>query len=567
LRKFFLMSTLETLGSRTRYSLLDQLTPDPEQAKYAPNKKSRQVFSGHYVEVLPTPLPNPVYVAHSHDMAARLGISDEVARSDRFVRFFSGDMDAVKGIPGFHPTGWATSYALSIYGQEMYDNCPFRTGNGYGDGRAISICEAVVDGVGWEMQLKGSGTTPWCRGGDGRAVLRSSIREFLASEAMHHMGVPTTRGLILVQSGTETVERQWYMSDGRPKTGDEPTAIATRVAASFLRVGQLELFGRRTQKNEYPHAKSELQKIVTHAMFREYPYILEDPSLESMPDKVLAFAVQFRQRLADLVANWVRVAFCQGNFNSDNCAIGGRTLDYGPFGFMERYNPRYSPWVGGGAHFAFMNQHNAAARNFRSFCVAIAPLIIDTPSALEKLEHILGGFVEVALKAIQSMFSKKLGLLAWYPDVFEGLENLMSNTPVDYTIFWRELSRLPESVTQLRISFYDVKTEVKRDVVEKEWNTWLVLWHKRLSEEGRNKEEISQGMLQVNPKFIPREWMLVSAYEAATGRNDFSLIHELQQVFADPYGEQSVEMTAKYYRKATVEALEKPGTAFMTCSS
>ncbi|CAN0601431.1 unnamed protein product, partial [Ectocarpus sp. 12 AP-2014] len=233
--------------------------------------------------------------------------------------------------------GWACGYALSIYGNEFYRQCPFQTGNGYGDGRAISVLEAVANGQRWEMQLKGAGRTPYCRGGDGRAVLRSSVREFLAQEHMHALGVPTSRSLSLYVSKTETVRRPWYSEGSRSIDPDilvsDPVAISTRVAPSFIRVGQLELFGRRARKLEHPQAMEELEKLVLHLIDREYGGVI-DPSLTTA-EKVVLLAREFRSRLTSLVANWIRVGYCQGNFNSDNCAAGGFTLDYGPFGFCD----------------------------------------------------------------------------------------------------------------------------------------------------------------------------------------------------------------------------------------
>ncbi len=175
--------------------------------------------------------------------------------------------------------GWACGYALSIYGTEYYQQCPFRTGNGYGDGRAISIFEGVINGRRWEMQLKGGGSTPYCRGADGRAVLRSSIREFLAQEHMHSLGVPTSRSLCLYTSKTEKVERPWFEQGSYSKDPElmieEEVAITTRVAPSFLRVGQLELFGRRARKKEHPRAMEELEKIVLHLIDREYSELID----------------------------------------------------------------------------------------------------------------------------------------------------------------------------------------------------------------------------------------------------------------------------------------------------
>ena len=187
------------------------------------------------------------------------------------------------------------------------------------------VNEAVINGQRWEMQLKGAGRTPYCRGADGRAVLRSSVREFLAQEHMHALGVPTSRSLSLYVSKTEKVRRPWYSGGSHSIDPDvlisEPVAISTRVAPSFIRVGQLELFSRRARKQEHPQAMEELEKIVLHLIDREYHDVI-DQTLATA-EKLVLLARTFRSRLTSLVADWIRIGYCQGNFNSDNCAAGG----------------------------------------------------------------------------------------------------------------------------------------------------------------------------------------------------------------------------------------------------
>ena len=201
--------------------------------------------------------------------------------------------------------GWATGYALSIYGTEYTHQCPFQTGNGYGDGRAISVFEGVFNGKRWEMQLKGGGPTPYCRGADGRAVLRSSVREFLAQEYMHALGVPTSRSLTLYVSQTETVSRPWYAQESKNFDPDilvdNPVAISTRVAPSFC-VGQLELFARRTRNDAF-NSLEELHMIVAHLIEREYLSEI-DQSLR-FTDQIVELAEVFGKRLTSLVANWL----------------------------------------------------------------------------------------------------------------------------------------------------------------------------------------------------------------------------------------------------------------------
>ena len=333
------------------YSLLDSLSVDPEASSDGHDYMPREVRSGHYVPVKPTPITEPTLLAHSSDLFSELGLHDDLVHDEDFRSVFSGDLSRVQ--KPMRPFGWATGYALSIYGSEYKHQCPFGTGNAYGDGRAISVFEGCFEGKRWEMQLKGSGRTPYCRGADGRAVLRSSVREFLAQEFMHALGVPSSRSLTLYMSKLETVRRPWYSQDSRSFEPDilvdNPVAISTRVAPSFLRVGQLELFARRVRSQAHSKAFQELKMIVEHLIARNYREEI-DPQL-SFGEQVIQLAQLFRTRLVSLVSNWLRVGYCQGNFNSDNCAAGGFTLDYGPFGFCELFNPRFQPWTGGESTF------------------------------------------------------------------------------------------------------------------------------------------------------------------------------------------------------------------------
>ncbi len=592
-----ILTTLEDLAELANYSLVDTLNTDPEATESGTDHAPRQVFSGHYVPVKPTPIRDPDYVAHSHSFFAELGLADSLAETSDFMRMFSGDLSQVPA--PMRKVGWATGYALSIYGTEYIQQCPFQTGNGYGDGRAVSVFEAVINGQRWEMQLKGGGRTPYCRGADGRAVLRSSIREFLAQEHMHALGVPTSRSLSLYASKTETVQRPWYSKGSRSENPDrmisETVAISTRVAPSFLRVGQLELFARRTRNNEHPKAKQELEQIVLHVIDREYADVI-DTQLTTA-EKVLLLAREYRNRLTSLVANWIRVGFCQGNFNSDNCAVGGFTLDYGPFGFCDVFNPYYQPWTGGGHHFSFMNQPNAAQKNFDMFCSALRPLLASNEDELLALDDIQHGFSAVVESQMQAMWAAKLGLdvsadsdplneseRPLFEDVFSELETLMGQTPVDYTIFFRELSSIPDDIAPLMKSFYrsldngaggngEGRNDDGSRALSHRWSEWLKKWKALLdlssgdrSDSPRSREEISQQMKLVNPKYVLREWLVVSAYQQAAA-GDYTLVRELQQVMTQPYAEQSQKVEDKYYRLKPPEFFGVGGLSHLSCSS
>ena len=514
-----------------------------------------------------------------------LGFADSMAESADFVRLFSGDTSQLPEL--MRKVGWACGYALSIYGTEYTQQCPFQTGNGYGDGRAVSVLEAVINGRRWEMQLKGGGRTPYCRGADGRAVLRSSVREFLAQEHMHALGVPTSRSLSLYVSKTEKVKRPWYSEGSHSPDPDllmsDAVAISTRVAPSFIRVGQLELFGRRARKNEHPKAMEELEKIVLHLIDREYGDVIDQKLTTA--EKVVLLAQEFRSRLTSLVANWIRVGYCQGNFNSDNCAAGGFTLDYGPFGFCDVFDPGYQPWTGGGEHFSFLNQPVAAERNFYSFCTALLPLLTSHEDGLRQLQEIHSGFSTVMQTQMEKMWADKLGLGTFHAALFSELETLMVQTPVDYTRFFRELSAIPDDISPLRKSFYkDAKAATTSmgmtyvtdpEEMDKRWSEWLTKWKALINSAGttdenaaspRSHEAVSRQMKRVNPKYSWREWFVVPAYQQAAVGN-YSVIRELQDVMTQPYAEQSKDVEEKYYRLKPSEFFEVGGLSYYSCSS
>ena len=555
------ISSLADLAKLADYSLMDTLNCDPDALADGEDFSPRQVFSGHYVPTKPTPIEDPEYITHSKKFFNELKLDENLAQTDGFRRLFSGDVSQVPS--PMRRIGWATGYALSIYGTEYWQQCPFQTGNGYGDGRALSVFEAVINGRRWEMQLKGGGRTPYCRGADGRAVLRSSVREFLAQEHMFALGVPTSRSLSLYVSKSETVHRPWYSEGSCSLDPDimvaEPVAISTRVAPSFLRVGQLELFGRRARRNSHPRAMEELEKIVLHLIDREYTGEIDD-SL-SLAEKAVLLAEKYRDRLTSLISDWLRVGYCQGNFNSDNCAGGGFTLDYGPFGFCERFDPSFQPWIGGGQHFSFFNQPLAGGKNFKMLCTAVLTLLEGHPESLEKINLLQQSYPSLMQGKLENMWASKLGLLSYNGELLQDLFKLMVQSSVDYTIFFRELSNLPETVDPLSKSFY----KTTRESLQEPWNQWLKKWQSALGTD-RSKDEISQGMKQVNPKYTWREWLVAPAYQRAKEGN-YELVRELQEVLNQPYDEQSQEIEEKYYRMRPQEFFKAGGISHYSCSS
>lgn len=589
--------TMAELASRADMSWMRELRRDPEAAANAPNNTSRQVRSGHYVPVRPKPLPKPKLVMYSPVMAGELGLTEEACRSQEFLRFFSGDIDAV---PGFD--SWATPYALAIMGRPLTDNCPFKNGNGYGDGRAVSVGEVIApSGQRWELQLKGGGQTPFCRGADGRAVLRSSVREFLASEAMHHLGISTTRAISLIVSEGETSQRPWYSGQNRDGPGAddpriagappelrsmllamlnqqkgepdvmirEPCAITCRVAPSFTRIGHLDLFARRASKPGATAAqREEHEMMLLHAFNREYPDILPGAPLR---ERALAIYDAATERIATMVAGWLRVGFCQGNFNCDNCLIAGRTMDYGPFGFMDKFDAGFAKWVGSGDHFAFMNQPLAAVANLTTLGTALQPIFDEEGKSALRAK--VDAVKDVCRNAAAATWRAKLGMSPNSeagPQLFEDLQALMQKSSVDYTILFRKLADLPAAhganpdsagpadfQAIIGPAFY---VQPSGDLQE-EWATWLRRWLTALASGGM-LDGAKDRMNASNPKYILRECMLVEAYQKAMA-GDYSVVHELYQLIRNPYDEQP-QFEGKYFRLAPASALEAPGTAVMT---
>lgn len=592
--------SIAEFAARADPSWLRELRQDPEADAHQPNRKSRQVKSGHFVKVKPTPLPKPRLVIVSPVMAGELGLSVDACRSQEFLRFFSGDVAAIPNMET-----WATPYALSIMGRQMYDNCPFKNGNGYGDGRAISIGEVVAPtGQRWEMQLKGAGPTPFCRGADGRAVLRSSVREFLASEAMHHLGVSTTRALSLIVSEDETTQRPWYSARGDGADGEEEEdprlasappelrqrlkqmlsqqrsepdvmvsescAMTCRVAPSFMRIGHLDLFARRaTSRSATEEQREEHRLICAHAFAREFPDVLPAAPL---PERAVAVFDAAVAGIAAMVAGWLLVGFCQGNFNCDNCLFAGRTMDYGPFGFIDKYDPGFAKWVGAGSHFAFMNQPDAALANLGTLKSAFDPLLDD--AGKRTLGERLQAAKVTVRQTVDAMWCRKLGLPEGSVEgiaIFKALEEVMRSSEVDYTILFRQLAEVTTACVAgggpdaceaaalwapLRQAFYKAPCAA----LEERWTAWLRRWIEQLSQGGL-LNDAAERLKQVNPKYILREHMLAKAYEAAK-KDDISLVHELYRLIKNPYDEQP-ELASKYYCRAPDAALSASGVAVM----
>ena len=266
----------------------------------------------------------------------------------------------------------------------------------------------------------------------------------------------------------------------------------------------------------------------------------------------------------------MRVGYAQSNFNADNCLVSGRTVDFGPFGFIEKYDPGWAMWIGSGDHFGFMNQPRAAKANWEQLAKSIAPLLDDDRRA--QLERVVQRYDSVSTDAMHAMLSAKLGLRSWGPrvaELWEGLEWLLRAHATDYTIAWRELARIAELAAGDDRSPYELIEPLQRAfasaapaAVQQRWAEWIEAWVVELHEQRDDLAEAARGMRLASPKYIPREWMLVEAYSAAEA-GDFAPLHRLQRLFRRPYDEHD-DLEQQYYRSAPPAVARKGGVGFMS---
>jgi len=380
---------LATLDFDNRFTA--ELPGDPD-----PSARPRQVFGAAWSPVDPTPVAGPRLLAHSREAAALLGLSASDVASERFARVFGGN----ELLPGMKP--WAAAYGGHQFGHWAGQ---------LGDGRAISLGEAVnARGERWELQLKGAGPTPYSRTADGRAVLRSSIREFLCSEAMHHLGIPTTRALSLVGTGESVIRDVMY--DGNP--APEPGAIVCRMAPSFLRLGNYELFASRGETEL-------LEQLVDFTIDRDFPHLAERFAdaegggsaavrSEASAARRAAWFAEVCERTADLMVHWMRVGFVHGVMNTDNLSVLGLTIDYGPYGWLDDFDPDWTPNTTDiqRRRYRYGHQPAVAQWNLTRFAESLGGVFDD----VAPLEAGLAAYVERYNTGYLAMTAAKLGLHA-----------------------------------------------------------------------------------------------------------------------------------------------------------
>jgi uncharacterized protein YdiU (UPF0061 family) len=421
-----------------------------------------------------------------------------------------------------------------------------------GDGRAINIAEIDANGSNWKLQLKGAGPTPYSRGSDGLAVLRSSIREYLCSEAMYNLGVPTTRALSLVKTG-DLVTRD-ILYNGNPK--DEIGAVVCRTAPSFIRFGSFQIFAARSDTKN-------LKKLFDYTIKQHYPE-LGEPSKETY----LLFLQEVVNRTMDMVIHWQRVGFVHGVMNTDNMSILGLTIDYGPYGWLEDYDPQWTPNTTDAQHrrYRFGNQANMALWNLTQLANAMYPLIEEVAPLQEILE---ASQLNYTIK-YREMMASKVGLRDWSiigKDFFKTLEKNLTQSEIDYTLFFRELSY---EGNRSAAEFWNIVLKasyLREEEVAKHKENWM-MWYSEYADyliaEGVDEAERAGAMKSVNPKYVLRNYMAQLAIDEAEKGNN-SLVIELYDLLLNPYEEQPA--MEKWYAKRPEWARHKVGCSMLSCSS
>ena len=510
----------------------------------------RQVTGAAWSAVEPAPVAAPRLVAHSREVAAELGLDAADVASPAFAHVFGGNAL----LPGMAP--FATNYGGHQFGHWAGQ---------LGDGRAITLGEAVTaSGQRRELQLKGAGPTPYSRTADGRAVLRSSIREFLCSEAMHHLGIPTTRALSLVATGEAVVRDMFYDGNAAP----EPGAVVCRVAPSFLRFGHFEL----------PYARGDidlLRQLADFCIWRDFPHLLDAPrgvafgtlrATGAFTEAAYeAWFAEVCERTARLVAHWMRVGFVHGVLNTDNMSILGLTIDYGPYGWIDDYDPDWTPNTtdAQGRRYRFGWQPRITHWNLLRLAQALSPLFADAAPLQAGLDRYAGTYTA----ADQADSAAKLGLRARGEDdaaLHRDLLALLHAHEADMTLFFRLLAdvdpRAP-SVAPLREAFY---RQDRLDEGEAALAQWLERHARRVREDALEPAARRQAMRAVNPRYVLRNYLAQQAIDRATAGDDGG-VHALLEVMRRPFDDQPGHEA--FAARRPDWARVKAGCSMLSCSS
>jgi serine/tyrosine/threonine adenylyltransferase len=492
----------------------------------------RQTPGMLYSRVAPTPVKAPELIAWSEELAEELGISRPASPEE--VAVLAGNKVTESMAP------YSACYAGHQFGNWAGQ---------LGDGRAITLGEwEMAPGKSRELQLKGAGLTPYSRGADGRAVLRSSVREYLMSEAMYHLGIPTTRALSLVGTGEDVLRDMFYNGNA----AYEPGAVVMRVAPSFLRFGSFEMPAARKETGN-------LRKLVDWTIDNYYPHLQGE-------DRVIRWYAEVQEKTAALVVEWMRVGFVHGVMNTDNMSILGLTIDYGPYSFMDDYDPSFTPNTTDlpGRRYAFGNQAAVAHWNLMCLANALVPLFENTSA----LENELNKFRGIYEEKYGQMMADKLGL----DRVREGdkeligqLEKMLAAVGPDMTMFYQLLMDLPEDefsdegmYAHFKESFYEEPSpEAFVALMD-----FLGNYRLRLGQNACSREDSREKMRQANPRFVLRNYLLHQAIEGLE-KGDDSLFRELELAIKEPY----TRNFDRFFAKRPDWASKKAGCSMLSCSS
>ena len=507
----------------------DNLPGDEEKRNF-----TRQVYKAVYSETVPKMPKNPEMVHFNETLGEQLNLGG--LDKNKLLSLLSGR----ENFEGFTP------YAM-CYGGHQFGNWAGQLG----DGRAINIAEVLdKNGVVQTLQLKGAGETPYSRNADGLAVLRSSIREYLCSEAMFHLGVPTTRALSLALTGD--LVRRDVMYDGNPAM--EKGAIAARVAPTFLRFGNYQIFSSRNDINNL--------KVLTDFTIKNYFPHLGEPSKETY----FEFLKEVADSTLELMLEWERVGFVHGVMNTDNLSILGLTIDYGPYGWLEPYDPMWTPNTTDRQfkRYRFGNQSMIALWNLVQLANSLYPLIEDA----EKLEEMLKKYQPEYAKRQLKQTAAKLGI-SGEDEAFEklafDLAETMYKSEIDMTLFYRNLNKFDAtSPTEFMSLLEDTSYSEKFNEFDSDWTDWLERYAKQIKAENKDSAERKASMNKVNPKYVLRNYMAQLAIDKAD-EGDYSLVNELYELLNKPYDEQP-EME-KWFVKRPDWAKNRVGCSMLSCSS
>jgi uncharacterized protein YdiU (UPF0061 family) len=532
----FPAGTLDSLVFDNRF--VNELPADPV------SKNSRRQVSGAcYSRIDPQQVSSPTLLAFSAEVAEIIGISSQTCMTDFFTALFSGN----ELTPGMDP------YAM-CYGGHQFGSWAGQLG----DGRAINLGEIVNHRQEhWTLQLKGAGPTPYSRSADGLAVLRSSVREFLCSEAMHHLGIPTTRALSIVTTGEQVVRDMFY--DGHPK--EEPGAVVCRVSPSFIRFGNFEILTARGETGL-------LQQLIDFTIRSDFPH-LGKPSTATY----LKWFNEICQTTAEMIVHWMRVGFVHGVMNTDNMSILGLTIDYGPYGWLENFDPDWTPNTtdSHGKRYCFKNQPHIGQWNLLQLANSIHPVIND----VVPLKEGLALYNDIFQNGWNEMMSGKLGFTGFKPEsdnkLIGELTAILPLVETDMTIFFRNLAQInihPEQQDRTAIPVPLTDAYYRPEQLTEEYKnrigSWLESYRQRSRQENLSAEARRRKMNRVNPKYVLRNYMAQLAIDEAE-KGSSAVIDELLELVRHPYDEQPEN--EQYAARRPDWARNRPGCSMLSCSS